>query len=108
MAIRVVGGACPVHEEKRGVVNLTYKAIVSFTRIAANVHTECPTNVETLPWREEKELFVTDFSVFFSLSPSNTYISAQTPNPPHTLCWRVRVRKGPVPFTYKFSEFQKC
>lgn len=36
-----------MHEEK-GVINLTYKAIVSFTRIAANVHTECPTNVETL------------------------------------------------------------
>lgn len=33
---------------KKGVINLTYKAIVSFTRIAANVHTECPTNVETL------------------------------------------------------------
>lgn len=36
-----------MHEEK-GVINLTYKAIVSFTRIAANVHTECPTNVEAL------------------------------------------------------------
>lgn len=45
---RVVGGACPVHEE-RVLINLTYKAIVPFTRIAANVHIECPTNVETLP-----------------------------------------------------------
>lgn len=83
MAIRVVGGACPVHEEKRGVVNLTYKAIVSFTRIAANVHTECPTNVETLPWREEKELFVTDFSVFF-LSPPPILIYLPRPPTPHT------------------------
>lgn len=86
MAIRVVGGACPVHEEKRGVVNLTYKAIVSFTRIAANVHTECPTNVETLPWREEKELFVTDFSVFFFSLPLQYLYICPDPQPPtHTL-----------------------
>lgn len=40
-----------MHEEK-AVINLTYKAIISFTRIAANVHIECPTNVEALPRRE--------------------------------------------------------
>lgn len=62
---RVVGGACPVHEEK-GVINLTYKAIVSFT--AANVHVECPTNVETLTLKRGKLLFVIE-----TASPSSHY-----------------------------------
>lgn len=40
---------------KKGVINLTYKAIVSFTRIAANVHIECPTNVENSTLTRERE-----------------------------------------------------
>lgn len=85
-----------MHEE-RVLINLTYKAIVPFTRIAANVHIECPTNVEL--YLEERETICD-----LKKTKNRKHFPPLLICPERlSFCRWMRVRKGPFSFPHKFQ-----